>query len=947
MPSNLKLRSTIIALLLLLSSLSILVIPIENVKATEEDDFLEMFDFLLPQPFTINAFYEVPKDLELDGDMVFDLYFSNTLPTKFNYKDDVKITVSKLDMETELFFPEELENGNTTITLEPEILGDAVQKFTIKLENVTGTVSEGDFLLFEIEILQSDKPIGDFIAERFETKIKGRIENLADYLNESEDEDLKDIAATIKEIITSTEELGITSEEIADLANSFRSSSLVFNSKDYPSSIKLPIEDEGNSTLFINYDLYGELSEFMFYMNNEIPNGTNATWPTMLFGFDPASPDLYAEEWTVWIGIWLISLSFDGIPEEEVKKEFVYYLHENFNMSTSLSEDSTTQRSKISGDVLSWEGPEIKQNKIIENITTNLYLHYPKLLTLRTITVKTTLMDGEEEIASDEKDIDRTSIIELLRRGPDLPTIFTFNDFKGNYQIWNEKKFTLKVEVVSGPIFSLRPINIVYNSEEYPSSVTLEYEETTNIKIEGAEDKKVYAGGSTEYILNVTSKYKDDIDFSVEFEAIGDWKVEYYPESLDIEEDESVQVYLFVNSSAEDESAYRTDKIELWFNASGKTGFTSRKAKVNVSEDAVDHGIDIIIPDNKNIKHGESDVYEFIIKNNNTGFLTDDYDIFITSEHNWTLDITYDEDDSYGVKVGEDFNISVGITVPWYTNIESDILTIKVVSLKSGEKEFTVKGEVTTEVIRPNILESIYQFFESVAEDIGLADALGEAAGWTLIILIVVLILIFLIPILIIAKRRFIELICLDRIKDISPDEVATYEITAKNPYKRKISYDIETEIESSSDQWDVKLDTQHVEIEPRKSQLVTLTVKPTDYAKLDDWIETTVVVKPVDRKKGTKITTITSIKEGELQLKISGIFHWPRVFKKGDRVETTFRLENKGNVSAQDISVILHVNGKEENKVEDITIPRGGYAKVEIPWIAEKGKNEINIVVK
>ena len=58
-------------------------------------------------------------------------------------------------------------------------------------------------------------------------------------------------------------------------------------------------------------------------------------------------------------------------------------------------------------------------------------------------------------------------------------------------------------------------------------------------------------------------------------------------------------------------------------------------------------------------------------------------------------------------------------------------------------------------------------------------------------------------------------------------------------------------------------------------------------------------------------------------------------------------RINNIGKVSASNISVILYVNGEEKNKVEDITIPRRGYAEIEIPWIAVKGKNEVNIVVK
>jgi hypothetical protein len=40
-------------------------------------------------------------------------------------------------------------------------------------------------------------------------------------------------------------------------------------------------------------------------------------------------------------------------------------------------------------------------------------------------------------------------------------------------------------------------------------------------------------------------------------------------------------------------------------------------------------------------------------------------------------------------------------------------------------------------------------------------------------------------------------------------------------------------------------------------------------------------------------------------------------------------------------------VNNEEKNKVEDIIIPAGGYADIKMPWIAVKGKNEIEIVVR
>jgi uncharacterized membrane protein len=196
-------------------------------------------------------------------------------------------------------------------------------------------------------------------------------------------------------------------------------------------------------------------------------------------------------------------------------------------------------------------------------------------------------------------------------------------------------------------------------------------------------------------------------------------------------------------------------------------------------------------------------------------------------------------------------------------------------------------------------------------------------------------------------RRKYVTVVCLERVKEITSDEKAEYNILIENPMRQAQTYEIKVEKESESDGWEASVDIERIVVEPFKSKSIVLTVKPTDYAKADDWIEVKVKAKVVDREKSDEISTITTIKEGKPEIKIIGVIHWPRVFRKGDRVETSFRLENRGNVSASNINVILYVNGEEKNKVEDITIPRGGYAEVEIPWIAVKGKNEVNIVVK
>ncbi len=104
---------------------------------------------------------------------------------------------------------------------------------------------------------------------------------------------------------------------------------------------------------------------------------------------------------------------------------------------------------------------------------------------------------------------------------------------------------------------------------------------------------------------------------------------------------------------------------------------------------------------------------------------------------------------------------------------------------------------------------------------------------------------------------------------------------------------------------------------------------------------------KTIDRPKVAKISTIVLLKDIKPKIEIIGVINWPKIFNKDDLVKTSFRVLNRGKVSANNVSIILYLNGKEKNKVEDITIPRGGYADIEMPWIAEKGKNEINIVVK
>jgi hypothetical protein len=75
-------------------------------------------------------------------------------------------------------------------------------------------------------------------------------------------------------------------------------------------------------------------------------------------------------------------------------------------------------------------------------------------------------------------------------------------------------------------------------------------------------------------------------------------------------------------------------------------------------------------------------------------------------------------------------------------------------------------------------------------------------------------------------------------------------------------------------------------------------------------------------------------------------VSHWPTTFNPGERIVTSFNLSNNGTISARKVKIFFYLNGKQKNKVE-VTLPVGNIADIQIPWIAEKGKNLVRIRVK
>ncbi len=454
------------------------------------------------------------------------------------------------------------------------------------------------------------------------------------------------------------------------------------------------------------------------------------------------------------------------------------------------------------------------------------------------------------------------------------------------------------------------------------------------------------------YILDINSKYDDNIKITAEVkEKVGGWNIEVHPDILQVDAESTEKVNIFINSTAIDDSVYDIDEIYFFINATGKTGFDTNTSYVSVSRNVVEYNVEVInLPEEIEVKHGSTKTFTIVIRNRNKGYISDKYIINTESENNFNIIVNLSSDEEipvYNNDSDENKVITANITVeiPWYENIESDELIIKILSSQSDRYPpiFEKTLIVNLKVITPNILERIYRLFESAAAKIGLT---GKFAGWILIAVVVFLLIILCIIILYFKKREYAEIICLQRIKEIAPDETAKFEITIKNAYKYDFIYNVEFKLENDTQGFDIAFDKIELYLQPGEQKVINLLVKPNDNVKKDDWCEVKIKIKPKNKHKTTEISTITTLKNSKIDIKLSKVIHRPKIFRKDDRIETSFKVWNHGNVSTDKINIIFFVNGKEKNKIEDIIIPRGGYADIQIPWIADSGKNQVYIVV-
>ncbi|MCK5113036.1 MAG: hypothetical protein KAQ84_05780, partial [Thermoplasmatales archaeon] len=219
----------------------------------------EGFELFFPHPYRIVEIYEYDgnETVEINGDVVFDLYFSSHQRQRLRqkYRDEVKVGLYSMG----LFFPKEIKNTTQQIKPGP-ISQNGISKQQITLENVNLTLEPGGSLLFSIEIIQSDKSniVGTIIKKMIdEERILNRWKQWGNFFeNRTKFTAVQELGTFIKEIIPLIEEFNFTIDDIAEFFDTFRSSSFVYDSVGHPSSVtvefRLPGQGENTKEYYLH-----------------------------------------------------------------------------------------------------------------------------------------------------------------------------------------------------------------------------------------------------------------------------------------------------------------------------------------------------------------------------------------------------------------------------------------------------------------------------------------------------------------------------------------------------------------------------------------------------------------------------------------------------------------------------------------------------------------------
>lgn len=635
------------------------------------------------------------------------------------------------------------------------------------------------------------------------------------------------------------------------------------------------------------------------------------------------------------------------ISEEDIR---IYYFSSGKMLSEKQQDGTNATKTKILTTPAIWTTDQgLERNKILKvrDVTAELYFSRILCILPRKVSVTVTLYEDDTTITSTEKQLTKNELQGFLRK---KNTAVVFNFTGVDREITYGHKLGIGISLSNGTKSVRTPLYLQPTSIQYPSLLRVKFEETQNIQIQDLtvtpSDGIIIPGGDVQYLLNVTSKYSDTLQIStIEREKTGAWSISA-PPSVTISAGGSVTIPVYVNSSTVLKEAYG-NIIDLIVVITGKTGIARQTVTAEISEDAIQYNVEILGYANSiNISKGENRFFYFIIKNNNTGAIddVDSYTITASSQNHWPL-IPQATIRNLGIGDTTDADDArVLIKVPENTTETSDVITITITSDSNSDASATIT--ITVKVLGGDFIEEILNFFDSAARSLGLNDIFGSDGKFVLLLLIVVIILFLLIILAIVFTSKPVFIICTDRIREIESTEKAIFEVDVKNPFKKAQTYEIDAQQTTPSGKWEITVEPTTIEVEGRTLKTVQVIVTPTDTTAPKEWTQVMVSVKRIGKRKKYSIDLVTMMKEGKTLLHLQNVSHWPTNFNPGERIVTSFNVSNDGTIAARNVKIFFYINGKQKNKVE-VTLLAGNIADIQIPWIAEKGKNQVRIRVK
>ena len=620
------------------------------------------------------------------------------------------------------------------------------------------------------------------------------------------------------------------------------------------------------------------------------------------------------------------------------------YLHTDKNMTAAEAANGTGTTVPLTTSTTLWTASAFSRSKIIKNATATIYLKTPLLFFAKRCTLQASLYDNDTIIAN-------ASVTLLhLKRNNKGPIALVFPSL--NYELSYGHHLRLGLTLSHAPFLaSLRKISLLCDSTSRPSTLTVTDTETQNIHINYTAtpaSQSILPGQSIDYTLMITGKQADTVTLDITNKTDGNWSVYIPTFTTTVPANGAATLHVIVNSTNDHKSAYN-NTIDLTFRVTGNTGIAKTSASATISPDAISYAVDIVgYPDALNVQKGENRSFIIVISNNNTGAIddTDSYTITAASENHWTVDNT----DKYlnlirGSTSTPDGTKAIMIIehVPQNTDETSDTITITTTSIRSPTTSDTIT--VLVKVQGSGEIQGTYDWFKTLAKNLGLTEPFGDLAPLVLITLLMVIIIFIIIIITLVLTRRVVRLTAPELLKEIDSSSHAQYEITLENTTRSPKTYTITSSQKHPATPWTVIITPQTLTIDGRQHATVSVAVHAPPATPSKDWCELDISVK-AKKVRPQHLSLLTLIKDGTPILQVHHVAHTPASFIAGDRVMTSFTVANEGTVSAPNASVNFFLNRKKIATL-DCAIPPGGAADIQVPWIATKGKNTVKVQVK